>query len=79
MLYPEIQKGKEAMKSSDFKQNIGRTDACMKRITKATKGYGKMSLNYTLFADSWFSRVKKAGEVMAEGVDYCDPTKTSHK
>ena len=43
MLYLEIQKGKEAIKESDFQQDIGETDACMNISTKATKGCGQLS------------------------------------
>ena len=35
--------------------------------------------NYTYFSGSWFSGLKTAEDVIAEGVDYCGPVKTSHK
>ena len=44
-----------------------------------TKGCGQMASNDTHFSDIWFSGVKTAGEVMAEGVDHCGPAKTIHK
>ena len=79
MLYLEIRKGKEAMKSSDFQQQIGWTAATINRTTKATKGFVQMSSKYTFFDDSWFRGVKTAEEEMDEVVDYCRPLKTSHK
>ena len=79
MLKLEIQKGKEAMKTSKFKKYLGGTTACMKRLAIATKGCGQLTSNYTYFADSWFSSVKTSEGVMAAGVDYCGPVKTSHK
>ena len=45
----------------------------------ATKGCGDLTSNDTYFADSWFSSVKMVEETMAAVVDYCGPTKTSHK
>ena len=35
--------------------------------------------NDTYFTNTWFSRVKMADEVMAEGVDYCGPVNKIHK
>ena len=40
MLHVEIQKGKEAMKTSKFQIYIGGTTAYMKRLDIATKGCG---------------------------------------
>ena len=62
-----------------FQQDIGGTDACMKRVMKATKGCGQLSSNDTFFADSYNRRVKTLEEANAEGVDYCRPVKTSNK
>ena len=67
------------MKTCKFQQQIGRTAACMKRLTMATKGCGQLTPNYTYFADSWFSGVKTDEEDKAERVDYCRQAKTSHK
>ena len=61
MLYLEIQKGKEAMKTSEFQQQIGRTVACMKRLMMATKGCDQLTSNETYFYDIWFSGVKTTG------------------
>ena len=79
MLRLDIQKGKEAMKTSKFQNVLGGTTACMKRLAIATKGCGQLTSNYTYFAYSWFSSVKTAEEMSATGVDYCGPVKTSHK
>ena len=79
MLHLEIRKGKEAMKTSKFQNVLGGTNACMKRLAIATKGYGQMTSNITYFSYSWFSSVKTAEEMAAAGVDYCGPVKTSHK
>ena len=69
MLHLEIQKGEEAMKTSEFEKYLGVTDACMKILSINTKGCGQLTSNDTYFADSWFSYVKAAEEEMAVGVD----------
>ena len=51
----------------------------MKRLAIDTKGFGQLTSNYTYFADIWFSSVKTAEGMIAAGVDYCGPEKTSHK
>ena len=79
MLHLEIQKRKEAMKTSTFQNVLGGTTACMKRLTISTKGCGQLASNDTYFADSWFSSVKTAEEMATAGVDYCVPVKTIHK
>ena len=43
MLYLEIQKGKEAMKTSKFHNDLGGTTACMKRLAIAAKGCVQMT------------------------------------
>ena len=67
------------MKSSYFQQEIEGRDACRLIIMKATKGCGKISLNDTLFSDSWFSGVKTEEEVNTEGINFCGTLKTSHE
>ena len=42
MLYLDIQKGKEAMKTPKFKQHIGGTAVCTKILIVDRKGCGKM-------------------------------------
>ena len=79
MLHLEIQNGKKAMKTSNFQKYIRGTTACMKILAIDTKGCGQLTSNDTYFADSWFSSIKIDEEVMAEGVDYCGPVKTSQK
>ena len=79
MLYLEIQKGKEAMKTSKFQKDIGGTTACMKILDIATKGCGQMTSNDTYFSDRWFGSIKTAEEMAAAGVNCCRPTRTSHK
>ena len=79
MLHLDIQKGKEAMKKSTFQSELGGTAVCMKRLAISAKGRGQLTSNNTYFADSWFSSVKTAEEMAAEGVNYCGPVKTSHK
>ena len=78
-LYIEIKKGKCAMKASGFQQNIGGTDACMKRIMKGARGWVQLSSNDTFFVDRWFSGVKTAEEANTEGVYFCGSTKKSNK
>ena len=58
MLHLDIQKGKEVMKMSDFKKDLGGTAACTKILTMAKKGCGQMASNDTHVCDSWFSGVK---------------------
>ena len=79
MLHLDIQKGKEDTKTSQFKKNIEGTTACTKILAIDTKGCGQLTSNDTYFADSWFSSVKTAEEVMASGIDYCGPVKMIHK
>ena len=52
ILHLETQKGKEAMKTSEFLKYFEGTPACMKRISMDTKGCGKMTSNGNYFYDS---------------------------
>ena len=79
ILHLEIQKGKEATKTSQFQKYIGGTTVFMKRLAIATKGCGQLTSNETYFADSWFGSVKTYGESMDSGVHYCGPVNMSHK
>ena len=45
MFHLEIQKGKEATKTSEFKKYIGVTSACMNIPSIATKGCGQLTPN----------------------------------
>ena len=45
MLHLDIQKGKEAMKTSKFLKYIGGTNACIKRLAISTKGCGQLTSN----------------------------------
>ena len=47
MLYLDIQKGKEAMKTSTPRKYIGGTTVHMKRLAIATKGCGQLTSNDT--------------------------------
>ena len=60
MLHLEIKKGDEAMKTSSFQKDLGRTASCMKRLSIDTKGCGQITSNDIYFADIWFSSVKTA-------------------
>ena len=79
MLYLDIQKGKEAMKMSEFQKYLGGTAALIKILAMATKGCGQLTSNDTYFSDGWFSSIKMADEAMDLGVDYCRPVKMIHK
>ena len=68
MLHLEIQKEKEAMKTSNFQKYLVGTTAYMKRLSIDTKGCGQLTSNYTTFSD-----------MAAAGVDYWGPVKTIHK
>ena len=65
MLHLDIQKGKEAMKTSEFQKCLGVNTECMKRIAINTKGYGQLTSNSTYFADRWFSYEKTYEKAMA--------------
>ena len=39
------------MKTSNFQKDLGGTTACMRRLYIATKGFGRLTLNDTYFAD----------------------------
>ena len=79
MLYLDIQKDKETMKTLTLQKYIGSNAACMKRLMMATKGCGKMTSNDTYFYDIWFNRIRMDDEVMAEGVDYCGASEDDPK
>ena len=51
LLHLEIQKGKDAMKTSEFKKYPLGTATCMKRLAISTERCGQLTLNYTYFAD----------------------------
>ena len=76
MLHLEIQKGEDAMKTSKFQIYLGGTTSCIKRLSIATNCCGQLTSNDTYFADSWFSSIKNAEDIVAAGVDYCRPVKT---
>ena len=59
MLYIDIKKGKESMKTLKFQQDILGTAACMNRITKDNKGFGELSSNNNSVYDIWFSWIEK--------------------
>ena len=79
MLHLDIQKGKEATKTSKSQKYLGGTAACMRRLSMDTKGCVQLTSNDTYFSDIWFSDVKTAEDAMAVGVDCCGLVKTSHK
>ena len=79
MLHLDIQKGEEAMKTSNFQKYIEGTTVCMRRLAIANKWCGQLTSNDIYFADIWFSSVKTAEEAMAVGLDHCGPVKTIHK
>ena len=79
MLHLEIQKGKEATKTSIFQKCLRGIAVCMKRLTMTKKGCVQLKSNDTYFDDNWFSGVKVSEEAMTVGVVICEPVKTSHK
>ena len=79
MLHLEIQKGKEAKKTSKCQNVLGGTTACMKRLDISTKECGQLTSNDIYFDDIWFSSVKNAEDMEAAGVNYCGLAKTSNK
>ena len=79
MLHLEIQKGEEAMKTSNLQKHIGGTTVCIKRLAIANTVCGQLISNDTYFSDSWFCSIKTTQEMAAAGFDYCGPAKTTHK
>ena len=79
MLLLDIQKVKEAMKTSQFQKYIGGTNVCMNVPAMDTKVCFQLTSNDTYFDDRWFSSVKDSQEAMAAGVYYYGPVKTIHK
>ena len=62
ILHLEIQKGKEAMKASNFQHNIGGTVEFMKRLMMDKKGFFQLTPRDTYFDYSWSGGVKNAEE-----------------
>ena len=58
VIYLEIKKGKEEMKTLELKNNILGNVMCMKRLTRVTKRCGKLLSKENYFGDIWFSGVK---------------------
>ena len=58
MLYLEIQKGEDAMKTPIFQKYTRGTAVCMKRLLMATKVCCQLTSNVTYFSGIWFSVVK---------------------
>ena len=67
MLHLEIQKGKEAMKTSIFQKYLGGNAVCIKRLTMYPKRCDQLTYNDTYFADIWFSGVNTAEDAIALG------------
>ena len=67
------------MKTSNFQKYFRGTAACTNRLTMDKKGFGQLKSIETYFSDTCFSGVEMDQDVMADGVDYCDPEETSHK
>ena len=78
MLHLEIQKGKEAMKTSIFQKYLVGIAACLKRLTISTKGCGQLKSNDIYFSCIWLISVKMS-ELMAQEFDYCGSVKTIYK
>ena len=79
MLHLDIQKGKEAIKTSTFQKYVGGTVARMKIRMMDTKGCGQLTSNDTYVSFIWSSGEKMNKEDMDEGVDYCGLVKMIHK
>ena len=47
MLHPDIQKGKEATKTSNSQKYIRGTAVCMKRLMRTKRGCGQLTSNGT--------------------------------
>ena len=77
MLYLVIKKGKEAMKTSGFKQEIIGTAPYMKRLMKEKNGVHQLQGPHTKYAAGFICFVYSKEATGAEGVDYCGPVKTS--
>ena len=61
MLHLYIQKGKEAMKTSEFQKDLGDTGVRMKRLAMATKGCGELTSpgnSHLCLTGLWYIRDK---------------------
>ena len=67
------------MKTAEFQQQIGLTEAYMQRLIMATKRCDQLTSNDTHFTNIWLIGVNSAEKAIAEGVYYFGPVKTSHK
>ena len=79
MLHLDIQKGKQATKTSIFQKYLRGTEACIKIRMMAKKGCGQLTSNDTYFYEIWFNGVKTAEEAMDLGVNFCGLAKKGHK
>ena len=72
-IFLEIQRGKEGMKLSRYRLELGSTAACTKRLMEETKELGKRALKGStrdcFLFDSWFSSKKAAEADDSIGVD----------
>ena len=83
LIFLEIQRGKEGMKSGRYHLELGAADACTKRLMEETKGLGqrasKGSTRYCFLFSSWFYRKKEAETAASIGVDLISMVKTNTK
>lgn len=82
LLFIEIQKGMDRMRSSEGSKEHGVTAACTVRLAKATANSGQAittpKQRDLFIADSWFASVKTAELVLKNGHEFIGPVKTSH-
>ena len=83
MLHFEIQKGKEAMKDTEYHTELGATAACTLRLALAMKWCGRRAEEERkrdiFICDSWFGSVKTAEALHRENMDVIGNVKTAHK
>ena len=83
LIFIDIQRGKEGMKSIRYHLELGATAACTKRFTEETKGLGQRALkgstkDYFLF-DNWFSSKKTEEAAASIGFYLIGMVKTNTK
>ena len=85
LLFTEVQRGKEGIKSSRYQKELGATAACTKWMMEETKGIDRSEVlkrggpkDCFLF-DSWFASKKAAEAAMGLGAELIGMVKTNTK
>ena len=83
LLFVEVQEGKEGINHIKYKNELGSTAACTKRMMVATKGIYQKSIKtgtkYCSLFDSWFASKKAAESAIKVGANFIVMVKTNTK